>query len=443
MRQSRLSVVAVALGLFISASVANYASASDTAIPHVVEEPILKASSQVTPISPEAMSAFISDAIAKVGSVDNVSALVVDDKTGDVLFSQQSDRAMTPASTLKLITAFGVLRELGLETRFTTRVVQDGNILTLVGGGDPTLVSATPGNWRGKPPGVEQPPSLDQLADLIAQKLVGNPGPFVINVDSTYFSTGKAEETWPKSFVSEGFVSPVTGLTVDFGVDEAGHAYKSPAKFAGEYLAQAITARGFVSSYGEDVEAAPAAVELASVNSATTMDIVERMVTTSNNTMAEYLSHQVGKKHGDDSFAASAKFILQQLLDGGIDTTQVELHDGSGLSASNKVTPKTLIDVIRSAHADGSTVWPLISGLPIAGVSGTLEERFALQDSGRGFVRAKTGTLSGVVSLAGTVTTQSGNVVDFAIMANGIASSSDTEKVVDSLVKRLSECGCS
>ena len=245
------------------------------------------------------------------------------------------------------------------------------------------------------------------------------------------------------SYVGQGFVSPVTGLTVDFGVDDNNRAYTNPAIFAGKYLAEALTARGFESSVGIDAIAPPGAVEIATIQSARLLDIVERMVTTSNNTFAEYLSHHVGKKNGDDSFQNSAKVLQQKLVLAGISTAGVELHDGSGLSASNKVTTETLIDVIRYAHKQGSTVWPLLSGLPIAGVSGTLEERFAAADSGRGYVRAKTGTLSGVVSLAGSVTTSSGNVVDYAVIANGINSTEATQKAVDSLIKRLSECGCS
>lgn len=212
--------------------------------------------------------------------------------------------------------------------------------------------------------------------------------------------------------------------------------------FAGEYLASALTARGFDASFGKNEPASTGAVEIAQLKSARLVDIVERMVTTSNNTMAEYLSHHAGKKNGDDSFAGSAQVIFQAIAKSGINTTDLEISDGSGLSGSNKVTPHTIVDVIRQAHADKSVTWPLLSGLPIAGVSGTLEERFAATDSGRGFVRAKTGTLSGVVSLAGSLTTASGHVLNFAVMANGVASTNATEKDVDSLIKRLSECGC-
>lgn len=437
-----IGALVVAFGIAVVNNTST-AATSQSNVPSPVVGPILKASVQSKPVNPEQLAAFISAAISAVGSSENVSALIVDDATGDVLFSQHSDRAMIPASTLKLLTAVGVLNELSLDQRFTTSVVQEGQTLTLVGGGDPTLVSQTPQNWRGKPPGVEQPPSLDQLADLVAAKLVGATQPFVVNVDSSYFSSEVKAESWPASYIGEGYVSPVSGLTVDFGVDDLNRAYKDPALFAGDYLARALTARGIQSFVGAEVKASTTATQVAQVQSATLVDIVERMVTTSNNTMVEFLTHHVGKKNGDDSFAGSAQVITAAITRAGVDTSQMELHDGSGLSGSNKVTAQTIVDAIRIAHTSDAVEWPLISGLPIAGVSGTLEERFAETDSGRGFVRAKTGTLTGVVSLAGTVTTASGNVLDFAIMANGVASTSATEKDVDSLIKRLSECGCS
>lgn len=444
MRRRHITLGAVALVLILGlANTTSNAATEDSIPPDAVIGPVMMAVTQSTPVNPDLLGAFIADDMAQVGATNQVSALIIDDVNGNVLFSQQADRAMIPASTLKLLTSVGVLQELGLETRFTTRVVQDGQKLTLVGGGDPTLVSATPANWGGKPPGVEQPPSLDQIADLVAAKLAGATGPFVINVDSSLFASAPQEETWPASYVGEGYVAPVTGLTVDFGVDENNQAYKNPALFAGEYLATALTARGLQSSVGVDASASTTATEIASVQSARLVDIVERMVTTSNNTMAEYLSHHLGKKNGDDSFAGSAKVIQQSIIDAGVNATGLELHDASGLSASNKVTAKTIVDVIRYAHQQKSVVWPLLSGLPIAGVSGTLEERFAAADSGRGYVRAKTGTLNGVVSLAGSVTTASGNVLDYAILANGIGSTTDTQKNVDTLIKRLSECGCS
>jgi D-alanyl-D-alanine carboxypeptidase/D-alanyl-D-alanine-endopeptidase (penicillin-binding protein 4) len=445
-RVGRGRLAGLAAFLITSAWFANQntvVAAREINFPAPITGPIMLASAQSKPVNADLLATYIKDAVNVVGSPRNLSALIVDDVTGEVLYSQHSERAMIPASTMKLVTAIGVLRELGIETRFSTKVVQDGNTLTLVGGGDPTLVSKTPTNWRGKPPGVEQPPSLDQLADLVAQKLVGQTGPFLLNTDSSYFKSEKSAASWPSSFIKEGFVSPITGLTVDFGVDEAGHPYMSPKKFAGEYLAQALTSRGFETSLGEEAVAEKSSLEIGIVESAPVLDIVERMVTTSNNTMAEFLSHQVGKKYGDDSFANSAAIISKNIEEVGLDMSGVELHDGSGLSARNKITSQLLVEILRYAHTTNSTVWPLLSGLPIAGVSGTLEERFASHASGRGYVRAKTGTLSGVVSLAGSVTTESGNVLDFAIMANGVSSTSDTEKVVDSLIKRLSECGCS
>jgi hypothetical protein len=66
-----------------------------------------------------------------------------------------------------------------------------GILLTIVGGGDPTLVSQTPENWRGKPPGSEQPPSLDQLADLAVNAIGQTSESFVVNFDDSLFAEPK------------------------------------------------------------------------------------------------------------------------------------------------------------------------------------------------------------------------------------------------------------
>jgi D-alanyl-D-alanine carboxypeptidase/D-alanyl-D-alanine-endopeptidase (penicillin-binding protein 4) len=85
----------------------------------------------------------------------------------------------------------------------------------------------------------------------------------------------------------------------------------------------------------------------------------------------------------------------------------------------------------------------MLSGLPVAGGDGTLDDRFTGGESasGRGFVRAKTGTLTGVSALAGVVTDADGRLLTFALMANG-TSPAESRPQLDSLAAALRECGC-
>ncbi|MBV5280491.1 MAG: D-alanyl-D-alanine carboxypeptidase, partial [Actinobacteria bacterium] len=105
-----------------------------------------------------------------------------------------------------------------------------------------------------------------------------------------------------------------------------------PAKAAAQFYVDELTARGLqVTLSGRSAPSAQA-IELTRIESATVIDIVERMVTTSNNTLAEYLAHHVGGTQGDYSFSGGAKVTKQSLIAAGIETKNLEIIDGSGLS---------------------------------------------------------------------------------------------------------------
>ena len=372
----------------------------------------------------------------------HVSVFVVDGTSGKPLLDHHSDAVMTPASTIKLVTAAAALDKLGSATRFTTKVAQQGNTLTVVGGGDPTLTSQTPAKWRGKPAGVERPHSLDELAAATATALRDPLAHYVVNVDTSYFSGSPRAKSWSRAYVDAGYVAPVTGLTVDFGVTKSGSALRDPAQFAGSYFAAALRKHGIHATFGKIALSKADAPEVAHVDSATVANIVERMLTTSNNTMAEFLAHHVGRAAGDSTFEGSAKAVTQVVSQMGIKSAGLVLHDGSGLSHDDKVSAQTLVDVLYQAQHSNTQMWPILSGLPIAGVSGTLAQRYTKRSIGRGYVQAKTGTLAGVVSLTGTVVDRNGDLLLFAVMANQVADSYSGEMAVDSLLQAFAGCGC-
>src|SRR5207247_428660 len=113
--------------------------------------------------------------------------------------------------------------------------------------------------------------------------------------------------------------------------------------------------------------------------------------------------------------------------DNKFDLTGVTMVDGSGLSTNDRLPAKLLSSILAvAAGPDGSDprtskLRPLLAGLPVAGGSGTLADRYKDPNStaGRGLVRAKTGTLSGVNTLAGVVLDADGRVLVFALMSNG------------------------
>jgi len=373
----------------------------------------------------------------------NVTAYVIDANSGKVLVDVNSQQPMIPASTLKIFTGSAAMDVLGSLTRFETIVKREGNLLTIVGGGDPTLVSQTPENWRGKPPGSEQPPSIDQLADLAMTAIGQSTESFIVNFDDSIFADPQAHPTWPDQYIRTGEVAPAQGLTMDFGINDAEAVMKDPAKSAAQYFADALTERGVPAILGERKLAGETAAVLTSIKSATVTDIVERMITTSNNTMAEFLAHHVGGASGAFTYEGGSSATTQALSTAQIDLTGVTILDGSGLSRSNLASAKSLVSALNYANSSNGAAWANLSGLPVAGISGTLVNRYGLGEPGRGTVRAKTGTLSKVAALSGTLVDASGDFLIFTFIANDIPSNPrQGAAALDEVVKVLAQCGC-
>jgi D-alanyl-D-alanine carboxypeptidase/D-alanyl-D-alanine-endopeptidase (penicillin-binding protein 4) len=152
---------------------------------------------------------------------------------------------------------------------------------------------------------------------------------------------------------------------------------------------------------------------------------VEYLIATSNNDVAENLGRHVASASG---LAASPEdvetAVSETLADLGIDVSGIDVRDGSGLSRQNAVAAATIVEVLSVAAADEHPeLRAVLTGLPIAGYTGTLAERFAAADSAVGMVRAKTGTLTagGVHSLAGVAISEGGSAYAFAVVANDVS----------------------
>lgn len=124
-----------------------------------------------------------------------------------------------------------------------------------------------------------------------------------------------------------------------------------------------------------------------------------------------------------------------------VDTANVKLRDGSGLSRYTVITPGMTVALLRYAHSHPSMEYrrAFYDSLPIGGVDGTLRSRFRGEPA-EGNVRAKTGTLGGASSLAGYVTTASGRRLAFSLMCNHYTSSTSAVRdAQDAAVNRLAQ----
>ena len=164
----------------------------------------------------------------------------------------------------------------------------------------------------------------------------------------------------------------------------------------------------------------------------------------SDNVLAEALARQVAIARGaPPSFDGASAAILEALEDLKIDTIGVEMYDGSGLSTKDRVPPAVLAQVVSLAvKGEPPALRNLLTGLPIAGVSGSLADRFQDDGSqaGAGWVRAKTGSLEVTYALAGYVPDVDGRILVFAFVSNGV--SAGTRPALDALAAGLRGCGC-
>ncbi|GIF25253.1 D-alanyl-D-alanine carboxypeptidase/D-alanyl-D-alanine-endopeptidase (penicillin-binding protein 4) [Actinoplanes tereljensis] len=377
---------------------------------------------------------------AALGTEVHVS--VVDAATSTALYAQLADVPATPASTTKLLTAATALAARGPAYRISTTAVAgsaSGEVV-LVGGGDPTLSV----NAKALFPGAAR---LDELATQV-KKALGGVKPTKVTVDTSLFSGPETATGWASDDISLGQVSRIQPLMTNGGrikpVDNehgGDPRYPDPAIATGQSFAKLL---GVPTATVKRGKAPAGAAALGEVQSPPLQQITDWMLSESDNTLAEVVARQVALAAGrPGSFAGATDAIIAKLKEWGLPGDEADLYDGSGLSRHNGISPALLTGLLTLA-ASGSqpALGGIFSGLPVAGWSGTLDNRFATPEANRvarGVVRAKTGTLSGVNTMAGLLTTADGRLLVFAIMASGATSA---KAALDKVPARLVTCGC-
>lgn len=382
-----------------------------------------------------AVTAGLSD--AALGSRVGFAAMAPDGTT----FTSEADRAYTPASTTKVLTGFAALRTIDPGTRFTTKVVRSADGVVLVGGGDPYL-STKPA--RSVDDRVFQA-DLTTLARRTAGSLKQAGTTSVrLGVDASLFAGPDVSPTWEPDYVTANIVTPVSALWADEGVID-GIRDRDPAAGAARAFARLLTQEGItVTGDPAAAEAPPDAPVLGEVRSATLAQIVETLIRVSDNEAAEVVLRHVAIAAGRTAdFDGGTAAVRAALDDAGIATDGLVLNDGSGLSRDNRIIPTTLVGTLRAAHASPRTSG-LLSDLSVSGFTGTLVDRFAQLAGARGAVRAKTGTLSGIHSLAGYLTDADGRPVFFAVMADRTDRDMpvQAQAALDRVAAALAECSC-
>jgi D-alanyl-D-alanine carboxypeptidase/D-alanyl-D-alanine-endopeptidase (penicillin-binding protein 4) len=443
------------------------AAPTASATPDPTPTPVLAAATSGTAPTAAGVRAAITSLVGApvLGSKVNVS--VVDAATGGQLFEQNADLMITPASTTKLLTAATVLAARGPAYRLATRAVAGANPgeVVLVGGGDPTLAV----NAKGQFPGAAR---LDKLADQVEKALGGRP-PTKVLIDTSLYAGDTTAPGWDGDVIGGGQVARIQSLMTNAGRITPVHhevggdpRFSNPALSAGKAFAKQLGLPSNAVSAGKAPAAAPAdqaspaatrsagaatdpapGTELGKVESPPLVHVVDWMLEQSDNVIAETMARQVALAAGKEaSFAGAAEAMIAKLGELGLPADEATLADASGLSRRNGISPKLLTDLLTlAASGKHPELSGMFGGLPVAGWSGTLRTRFVTPTPnriGQGLVRAKTGTLTGVNTIAGELVTKDGRLLVFAIMAGATGESAVARQALDKIVAKLVACGC-
>ena len=358
---------------------------------------------------------------------------VVVRQDGEDLFAKDPDQPLTPASLQKLATAHAALSALGPDYTYRTVAIAESppvggvlpNDLYLVGGGDPLLATEAYAALLAAE-GAEPTPLDDLAADLVADGLTRIEGG-VITVQNRY-DEATSVSSWPDEWVQAGAAGTLNPIALDQGyqtpegitgtvglLPEPEPALRTAALFDDMLEARAvrIPERPGVAAPERDFTGYQ---ELGSIESAPLSSYLRYMLAESDNTTAELLLKEVGLDWSGTGTTLDGALATLELLaaDAGRPVLVFPPADGSGLSPENELTCRQVTDVLEIGGSDGL----LASYLPVAGESGTLRDRF-VDSTAAGRVRAKTGSLPGVFSLAGFATGSDGRPVTFAAILNG------------------------
>lgn len=331
-----------------------------------------------------------------------VGLMVYDLNADTVCYKYNERQLMRPASCMKLVTSITALDQLGPQYDFKTSVYYTGTIkghtlegnIYCVGGFDPTL---TLGDV------TDMALSVQQLGiDSIAGKLVAD-------------RTMKEQIDYGEGWCWDDENPLLTALSI-------GRKNNFLTTFAEEVARQGINLENV--NLVEGILPANAR-HLTTIRHNISL-VLDRMMKKSDNFYAESVFYQtaasVRKPLAKASDATGVTHKLLKRL--GLDAKSYRMADGSGLSLYNYVSAELLCTLLKHAWRTPRIHEALWLSLPIAGVDGTLKDRMK-KTAAMGNVRAKTGTLTGISSLAGYCTTADGRPLCFAIINQGIMRNAD------------------
>ena len=298
--------------------------------------------------------------------------LLIDPTTGSTLGENKPDQPRVPASVLKLVSTTAALKIIGGEKRYITSIwsTPSKSAFVLRGEFDPWLTS-----------------------NLISAK--------------------KNKQAYLPSLITRATKSRSIKLyyygIIDKDIEELKKYLRAHRISASAIKVDSITA------------AEKSKEQLATVTSPPLSEIVKFTILWSDNTLADRMTRQAALKVGNDTTPSGLTKTFETVLNElGVETKDFAVEDGNGLSKANRITPRTLVQLLQKIRHD-PVLLPIFEGLPIGGLTGTLKNRFTdTAPSAVGHVHAKTGWINHSVTMAGFVDDGKTEYI-FAILADGIS----------------------
>jgi len=344
----------------------------------ILKRPILACIAAVTLAATAAVPAqaitlptqFVS--LSKASALNNPGIIVVDPSTNEILFENNPDTTRAPASVLKLVSTTSALRALGPDKTFSTTIstTDKPNKFILVGEGDPWLTTSEHEATKYK---------RAYLPYLINKALATHPGLKAISLQykNVYFQDIQAIQRF----------------------------YKGRVKIYPHVIAENVEIKE----------------PIARIVSPKLSDIIQFTLLWSDNLLAARLSFTAAKSEGFTADSVGLQNSFEKLFkDLNIPAPGLVVKDGAGLSHDTRISARTVADLLVKIKSEPS-LEVIYSGLPLAGVSGTLRNRFTKDaPTAVGLVKAKTGWINSTVSLAGYVNVGEKDYV-FAVIADHLA----------------------
>ncbi|MBQ3780409.1 MAG: D-alanyl-D-alanine carboxypeptidase/D-alanyl-D-alanine-endopeptidase [Bacteroidaceae bacterium] len=372
--------------------------------------------------------------------VEHFTGICVYDLTADQpLYSRHAHKVMRPASTQKILTAVAALDRLGKNYAFRTMAVQTGYMegttlmgnVVIRGGFDPMF---SYGDLRQMARAIRE-----AGIDSIGGQLIGD----VSMTDGVRLGNGWCWDDVPSS--TTPYLTPLFFNHEQEINSRNTKCVERPEDYFLRVLLKELREAGVAIRDGAlSIALFPQSAATSTRTLFTTEHTIEQMLgqmmKKSDNLYAEALFYLLGSsgKFSQTGWKDGAKQVEAFMQKIGVNMDNVVIADGSGLSLYNYVSPQDEVKVLCYAYQQPAIYTTLSPSLPVAGVDGTLERRMK---SGPAFrnVRAKTGSVKGVFTLAGYVTASNGHILAFSIMNNGAMKGDVTRELQDRFCQELAK----